>query len=77
MKKDGKIRKLTGAAETKEGRERFTSSVNISSYSIKFWASEVGTKPNLIWMLPVEGVLARVEIRLREKGYKNNRDKLI
>ena len=67
MRKDYKIQKFTGAAETKEGRERLTSSVNISSNSIKFCASEVGTKPNLIWMVPVEGVLAREEMSLRGK----------
>ena len=70
------IRKLTGGAETKEGREHLMSSVNISSNSSRFWESEVGTKPNLMWMLPVEGVLARVETRLREIDCRTTQKKM-
>ena len=72
MGKDEQIRKPTGGAETKDGREHLMSSVNISSNSSKLWASEVGTNPNLIWTLPVEGVPTRAETRERVIGCKTD-----
>jgi hypothetical protein len=45
VEKDEEIRKLTGGAETNDGREHLMSSVNISSNSSKFWVLEVERNP--------------------------------
>lgn len=59
---------LTGGAETRLGLERLTSSEKISSNSRRFSVLGGITKPSLIWIVPVEGVLARVDRTGRLNG---------